>query len=208
MRQLRPLLLTLLLSPWVGYGAADAGAPTLQRSALEDTVLLRAPGCATQLDHRADQQLLRFRDSCRDGVQASAARLAQLLGFLGETVQLGQHALVLDCGRLAELDPQLSRRLARAADESPAWSSAWHARQASGEHWANRAVATLIDSQGILREFERSLAASGMRMQLRAVEKVLLDQPDGELVSAGVPLPYDAVVWFTLQPGAGRTSPD
>jgi len=207
-------LTLLLLLPWLVHGASAGPGPTRQHAPPGDTVMLQGPACVTELGYRDGQHLLRFRDSCRDGAQASAARLVQLLASLGNNGELAQ---VLDCGRLLELDPQFSQRLASAARESPVWSEAWRSRETSGAAWANRAVAGLIGSQGIFREFERALAEHGLRLQLRSVEKVLVDEPgsvalqqvfDAGGVSAGLPLPYDAQVWFTLQPIERRDSAD
>jgi hypothetical protein len=172
---------------------------------------LVAGGCSASLSLEGDAAAASFRDTCTDGLAASATRLGALFDALAERDPRLRRLQNLDCGRLASLPPPASERLARAAQADAGWQQALRARAAGGEAWANRWVAGAVPERGVLQEHVDLLRSRGLAVRGAGVEKVLVGQVGtppapaalaGEGIATGAELPWDAIVWLRLAPVA------
>ncbi len=128
----------------------------LSREPRADVAEQRVNGCAFSLTHDKREHFLRYRNRCEQSIAEKGRRLAGLLDALfpdALPAELDSFA----AGRMIQLSPELSRRLAAAAYRSDAWSAMLAARRArgAGDHgMANAVVAKLID-EGIAKSSSR-----------------------------------------------------
>ena len=206
-----------LLLAWLLFSAGPVGAqePALTvnvKSELKETeYCLDADQCRycwTTYQSDVNRGVLHARNRCDRPMAAQLVHLEQLLARIDAAEAGRQTFKTLFWGRLAP-DPaqdggQMAMRLALAAFQSPEWNKA--AGQPVSGH-ANDMVRRLANTAGIYPELKDLFAASGRKIQIQSVEKVLVaparHMPFFEHLKAkGVQpddrLPFDCLVWFGL----------
>ena len=151
-----------------------------------------APECEVAFERFEETRtVLRLRPACPIGFASTQAAVRQILEQAGDAA-----VVTLSFGRI-EGYPWLSSALARQASSSRRWN-ATTGRPIEGHENAYVAAA--------LRGMPEFTALFGRwRVAGVSVEKVLiaraakLSLPAGAPVAAGAKLPYDAILWVTLQ---------
>jgi len=192
---------------------ASAEPFEITRGDRTDEVVGSVDGCAISLTYDKRDNFVRYRNRCQQTLGEKARSFDRLLGALfPDSLPVGLDSF--SAGRMIQLSPELSQRLAVAAYRSRAWNSMLEARRARGpgDHgMANTAVAKLIDAEDLYREILQPLRSRGMNARVVGIEKVLMVPSDqgplrdwlaAQSIVSSDELPFDAIVWFALTPEA------
>ena len=165
--------------------------------------------CWEAYETQINAGVVKSRTDCRLSLQAQSPGLKALLekSIAADSGRPAVHTLFW--GRLVpdvpQDDMQMAKRLALAAFQSPGWDCK-KGRPRSGDD--NPFVRDLANGAMIYEELRALFAFTGRRIHMSGVEKVLVG-PAGQLpfydelaaqgVGRGDRLPFDALVWFTIE---------
>ena len=165
--------------------------------------------CWETYETQINAGVVKSRTDCRLSLEAQSSGLKALLEEI-VAADSGRPAVhTLFWGRLVpdvpQDDMQMAKRLALAAFRSSGWDRKKGQPRSGGD---NPFVRDLANGAVIYEELRALFASTGRRIHVSGVEKVLV-MPAGQLpfydelaaqgVGRGDRLPFDALVWFTIE---------